>query len=290
MVFGTRISLHTHTRRCKHATGMPLDYCAEAVHQGLSSVGFSDHAPFPDGRYDETRMDFSELDAYCGDVEAARSAYAPALEVWKGFEVDYFPAVGKAFYEEVFLGRCGCDYLIAGTHFLEPFKPDLDQWDDSNVFGAEAVRRHVESHVHAMESGLFAYLAHPDTFARCCPGWTPEIRAVCAELVDASISLGVPLELNAYGLRKPAMQMPGGLRAQYPWRPFWELVAEKGAPVVVGADAHRPEDVWGNSDAILILADELGLTPVNDLLVESLRARHARQDPYTDRTAIPTEP
>lgn len=275
MTFGSRISLHTHTRRCKHAAGQPLEYCAEAVRQGLSILGFSDHAPFPDERYNGSRMDFSELDDYCADVETARAAH-PGLVVLKGFEVDYFSSVGKAFYEDTFLSHCGADFLIAGTHFLEPFDPSLNQWNDANQFDAKAVRYHVESHIQAMETGLFDYLAHPDTFARCCPQWTPDIRAVCGELIDASIALDVPLELNAYGLRKPPMRMPEGRRAQYPWRPFWELAAEKNAPVVVGADAHRPEDVWGNTDDVLTLASELGLTVANDRVAAAIRGRCTR--------------
>jgi histidinol-phosphatase (PHP family) len=275
MRFGSRISLHTHTRRCKHASGLPVDYCAEAVRQGMSVLGFSDHAPFPDGRYGGSRMDFSELDAYCADIEAARAAY-PGLVVLKGFEVDYFPSEGIAFYEDTFLARCGADFLIAGTHFLEPFDPAFNQWHDANRFDASAVRRHVESHIRALETGLFDYLAHPDTFARCCPYWTPELRAVCGELVDAAIAMNVPLELNAYGLRKPPMQMPEGPRAQYPWRPFWELAAEKGAQVVVGADAHRPEDVWGNSDDLLAFAADLGLTVENDRVAAAIRRRCGR--------------
>lgn len=270
MVFGSRISLHTHTVRCKHASGRPVDYCAEAVRQGISVLGFSDHSPFPDGRYNGSRMDFDELDAYCAEVDEARAAF-PALTVLKGFEVDYFASLGKAFYEDVFLDRCGSDYLIAGTHFLEPYDAASNQWDDANVFGPEQVRRHIESHLDAMRTGLFAYLVHPDTFARCCPAWTPDIRAVCADLVDAMLDLGLPLELNAYGLRKPRVPMPDGPRPQYPWRPFWELVAEKGASVVVGADAHRPGDVWGNTDDLLALAAELGLTVVNERVAGLLR-------------------
>lgn len=269
MEFGTRVNLHTHTRRCKHAAGLPSDYCAEAERQGIAVLGFSDHSPFPDGRYDGSRMGFDELADYCAEVEEARTAF-PGLRVLLGFEVDYFDSVGKGFYDDVFLGRCGCDYLIAGTHFLEPYDPAFDQWDERNVFGLREVRRHVESHVTAMETGLFACLAHPDTFARCCPRWTEDIRAASADLIDAAIGLGVALELNAYGLRKPPVRQAGELRPQYPWRPFWELVAERSAPVVVGADAHRPTDVWGNTDDLLALARKLGLSVVNRRLADTI--------------------
>ncbi|HOV64555.1 MAG TPA: PHP domain-containing protein, partial [Spirochaetia bacterium] len=58
------INLHTHTYRCKHAVGDVPDYltCAEAA--GITTLGFSDHTPYPDGRWKDLRMDYSELDDY----------------------------------------------------------------------------------------------------------------------------------------------------------------------------------------------------------------------------------
>ncbi len=272
MKFGNRINLHTHTLRCKHATGQPEDYCREALEQGISILGFSDHAPFLDGRLGGSRMFFHELPDYAADVDAARQ-FDPALTVLKGLEVDYYESVGRAFYEDAYLGVCGCDYMVAGTHSLEPYSEKLDLWRDDNAFGADEVLVYLKAHLVAMETGLFDFFAHPDAFARCTPYWTDEIKAVCADFVDASIALDIPLEINAYGIRKPALDMPEGKRAQYPWRPFWELVAEKGGKVVVSSDAHRPEDVWGNTDDTLELARELGLQVVNRELADKIIAR-----------------
>ena len=53
-------NLHTHTYRCKHAEGDVNDYCREAAKAGLSIVGISDHVPFPDNRWLDVRMHYSE--------------------------------------------------------------------------------------------------------------------------------------------------------------------------------------------------------------------------------------
>ena len=111
-----RVNLHTHTRRCKHARGEISDYCAEAVQQELSVLGFSDHSPFPGGEYASSRMDFSELSAYCEDIRRAREEY-PKLKILAGLEADYLPSLGPSFYREVFLGEYGLDYLIGAVHF-----------------------------------------------------------------------------------------------------------------------------------------------------------------------------
>jgi len=274
MKFGNRINLHTHTMRCKHASGQPEDYCREALKQGISVLGFSDHAPFPDGRLGGSRMFFHELTDYAADVDAVRD-FDPGLTVLKGLEVDYYDSVGRAFYEDAYLGVCGCDYMVAGTHLLEPYRQELDLWHDENVFGDAEVRIYIEAHLMAIRTGMFDFFAHPDAFARCTPYWTDEIRAVCADFVDAAIAYDMPLEINAYGMRKPPMNMPEGKRAQYPWRPFWELVAEKGGKVVVSSDAHRPVDVWNNTDDTLKLAQELGLQVVNQELAASIIARRS---------------
>ena len=101
MNFAERVNLHTHTARCGHASGAVEEYCREAVNQGVAVLGFSDHAPFPDGRYPESRMDYSELPAYLDDIERMRSRF-PELVLLAGAEVDYLQSVGRAFYEETY--------------------------------------------------------------------------------------------------------------------------------------------------------------------------------------------
>ena len=40
---------HTHTARCRHASGEDREYVLAAVQSGVKILGFSDHAPFPTG-------------------------------------------------------------------------------------------------------------------------------------------------------------------------------------------------------------------------------------------------
>ena len=55
---------HSHTFRCKHATGDAVDYVSVAMNGGAKVYGISDHAPIPDGRFPEVRMSLDELDSY----------------------------------------------------------------------------------------------------------------------------------------------------------------------------------------------------------------------------------
>lgn len=107
MNFAERVNLHTHTARCGHATGARGGVsAARPVNQGVAVLGFSDHAPFPDGRYPESRMDYSELPAYLDDIERMRSRF-PELVLLAGAEVDYLQSVGRAFYEETYSAAKG---------------------------------------------------------------------------------------------------------------------------------------------------------------------------------------
>ena len=55
---------HTHTYRCKHATGDVIDYAKAAIEADLTTLGMSDHAALPDNRWNNVRMSMLELDDY----------------------------------------------------------------------------------------------------------------------------------------------------------------------------------------------------------------------------------
>ncbi len=277
MSFGNRANFHTHTFRCKHASGTVDDMCEAALAAGLDTLGFSDHGPFPDDRHTGSRMNFSDIGDYIRDVNEAKQKYAGRLHVFLGLEIDYFPSLGKAFYEDLYFGKLHCDYLISGTHFIEHGGPDVNLWNGGQDFGPAQVQRYIDVEREALETGLFTYIAHPDMFSIRCASMTPGIAAVCNELLDAAAALKVPLEVNAYGLRKdPITLADGSRRPQYPWRPFWDLVREHGGVrAVVGADAHQPIDIWSNADAAIDWAAQSGIEVENAILAVELAAKCA---------------
>ena len=258
-----RVNLHTHTFRCKHASGTVADYCREAEKAGISILGFSDHSPFPDGEYAASRMDFSELPDYKSEIEEARRIF-PNLTILAGLEIDYRPVLGPSFYREEFLEKLGLDYLIAGAHFL-PAENGIPARDlkCERPFTVATIRKFVNETLRVMETGLISYIAHPDITAIGCERWTPDLKAAYKEIFEASLELDIPLEINAYGLRKKPVETPEGTRPPYPWLPFWELASEYGVKTVAGSDAHRPVDVWGNIEDTFAIAARFHLTNCN---------------------------
>ncbi|GBC64132.1 PHP domain-containing protein [Desulfonema ishimotonii] len=246
---------HTHTWRCKHAEGDVTDYCRAATAAGITVLGITDHTPLPDNRWPSVRMDMAGLPAYCRAIDAARDRF-PGLTVLKGLECEY-DAAYENFYRDEILGRHGFGYLIGAVHYF----PWDGQWMRIHCLRREEkmMAAYAEYFIRSMASGLFAFMAHPDAFGIFCPDWDAEAVACSREMLRAAESLGVPLEINAYGLRKRPIETPSGPRAPYPLMPFWELAAEYDIRVIVNSDAHRPADITGQTDRALEIADRFDL-------------------------------
>lgn len=233
------VNLHTHTYRCRHATGEVEDYASAAIRAGLMTLGMSDHVALPDGRWGDIRMALSEMDGYIAAVEAAR-LQNPSLRILLGAECEHSHDY-QAWYQDELLGRRGFNYLVSGCHFV----PERGAWVSvfSDLDNPGMLARYASYNIHAMRSGLYAFVAHPDIIGLAVRDWSESVAACARDICQASVALGVPLEMNSYGLRKEPVLVPDGVRPGYPWIPFWELAAEEGVSVVLNSDAHRPEDV-----------------------------------------------
>ena len=248
-------NFHTHTYRCKHAVGDVDDYCRQALADELTVLGFSDHAPLPDGRWDSVRMRMDQLDDYCRAIDVARDRF-PGLRILKGLECEYVAEFAET-YRDLFLGEHEMDYLIGGAHWY----PYEGSW--VGLYGPEMdaamLRAYADYVIESMESGLFTFIAHPDLFGNAYHIWDAEAEACSRAMLSAAADLDVPLEINGYGFRKPLIDTPEGPRYKYPWLPFWELVAEYDISVVVSSDAHEDYNVAADLEQAECIARDLGL-------------------------------
>lgn len=268
------INLHTHCCRCRHAVGTVAEYVRSASEAGLKVLGMTDHMPFEDFEHHPDRMFFSELPDYIREIEESRESY-PSMLIFKGLELDYRPILGKAYYEDVYFGRYGLDYMIGGAHYTPAREGRTSRWCSYiKPMPLELLREFVELSVEMMGTGLITCLAHPDLTAMSCDRWTADHKALYREIIDASLALDIPLELNGYGFRKPYINTSEGARPQYPWRPFWEMAAEAGVKTVIGMDSHRPEDVFSNYGEVRAFADELGLCLCEEEVVRRIMKKN----------------
>lgn len=229
-------SLHTHTARCHHAGGTEREYIEKAIAEGLSVIGFADHAPyeFPDGYVSNFRMRASEMEDYFTTLLELRDEYRGKIDVKIGFEAEYYPALFEDFMKS--LEPYPIDYLILGQHYLD--NETSRRYSGKTTDDASYLADYVDQVSEGIRTGVYSYVAHPDLVNFI--GDSEVYDREYARLIECACEVGVPLEINLLGLRAGR---------HYPNERFISLCGKMGAPMCIGADAHRPEDAADTASA-----------------------------------------
>lgn len=250
-------NFHTHTVRCGHAEGSDESYIREALKAGITTLGFSDHAPWVkiEGEYHGIRMAMEQMDDYVASINRLKRQYAARIDIKLGLEAEYYPE--RLAQLKALCARHDLDYLVLGNHFhiLEAY---------GRYYGGYADKEHLFEHyvadmVGALSSGLYSLVAHPDLFVRSLRSWSDDAEACSIAVLEAAKHYQIPIEYNLGGLRF------GGGGMTYPYEPFWKLAARIGNDVVIGIDAHSPLDL--SDERTKLLAEthlkSLGITPLS---------------------------
>jgi len=263
----TEVNLHTHTPLCHHAVSTIPEFCRAAAEGGFKVLGFSDHAPHPDDRVFGYHMLKTELPAYGRMLDEASEIF-PGLVILRGLELDFRPDMIRylEFKEELHL-----DYLLGSAHRV--FCGDREVFFiEKSIFDEKVMLAFFEADLAMLRSGVVDMIAHPDAAASRYPGkFTDAMVRLTREMAREAKALDIPLEINVNGTGGICAD-PG--RWRYPWEPFWEIVAEEDAPVVIGIDAHaaahlvssRLQPVWN-------FAERLGIRVQNAAVAEKLISR-----------------
>ncbi len=217
---------HTHTPRCNHAKGSEREFIEKAIKEGFKVLGFSDHSPqpFEEEFYSWIRMRMSELPDYTETLVKLREEYKKDIQILIGYEVEYSRKYFPALMEE--LKKFPLDYLIQGQHFAPNEVEGIYVGEKTDK--EENLICYVDTTVEGMETGLFTYLAHPDLV-----NYTGPDEIFCKHMkriVEKSIELDIPLEVNMYGFSDGR---------NYPCDRFFRMAKDMGAKFVLGCDAHQ---------------------------------------------------
>jgi histidinol-phosphatase (PHP family) len=244
---------HMHTPLCRHASGQPRDYAAQALAIGLSEIGFSDHSPMARDDFDDWRMRLDQLDGYVESVRIAQREF-PQLKIRLGLEVDYLP--GQENWIRDLATRHPWDYFIGSVHYVSggwdidnPAK--LSEWRGREAYTVWA--EYFERLTQAARSGLFEIIGHADLPKKF--GFIPDRD--CTSLFDVFLATaretGCAIELNTAGLRKDCREI-------YPSRPLLDRARRHAVPITFGSDAHAPGEVGVDFAKALELARAVGYT------------------------------
>jgi histidinol-phosphatase (PHP family) len=256
---------HIHTGFCPHATGEPRACVERALALGMDELGFAEHLPFPPGwspRHDVTddwAMSWDQVDEYCATVQDLAREYAADVRVVLGIEVDYLDdAVEQT---AAAIRAYPFDYVVGSVHIVG----DRFAFDHPDLRGELAAygldRIQLESLAlaeRAAASGLFDVIGHLDHAGKFGPpADAAAVSAAASRALQAVAAAGMTLELNTAGWRKAGRPFPAP-----------ELLAEAcglGVPLVIGSDAHRPEDVGADFSRAVDAARAAGYTGLRRL-------------------------
>jgi len=201
-------------------------------------LGFSDHVPWPyktGFSSPRVRMHVDRLAEYVRSVRALGEKYADKIRVLAGFECEYFPEyLGwlKDMKEEKQL-----DYLILGSHY-RPTDESGGMYYGQCKTPADLLS-YVENTVKGAETGMFAYLAHPDLFMRSYGRFDDDCRAAARELAQVCKAMNLPMEYNVHDRYISYITH----RISYPHPEFFEIAASEGVRIIIGIDAHEPQEL-----------------------------------------------
>lgn len=253
-----KTNYHTHTERCRHAVGSDEQFVLAAIENGFQVLGMSDHAPYPyhNGYIAGYRMQPADREEYIASFRALGKQYQEQIHLHVGFECeplpDYFGYLGEL--------KAQCDYLIMGNHG--------DESNPGYIFAGqytekEQVRNYARTAIRGMETGLFAYIAHPDLALGWYPIFDDTAKDMSLQIARAAKALNMPLEYNLTGCEKQRND-PRGLG--YPCRRFWEMAAEEGCTAIVGVDAHvLPAFAWKDYEEGKAWLKSLGMQVIDTL-------------------------
>lgn len=246
---------HTHTYRCRHASGTEREYIEKAIERGLKTLGFADHAPqfFPGDYYSTYRMYPDQIDDYVSTLLDLRNEYKGDIEILIGFETEYFPEIFNDLLDH--LKPYPIDYMILGQHYIDN-EYDTRHYSGFQYEDEEYLKRYVDNVTEGIATDKFSYIAHPDLFRFV--GDDEIYRKHYRRLCECAKALDIPLEINLLGLSEDR---------HYPSDRFYRIAAEVGNSFIFGCDAHAVDAVKNPRDLAIAedFAKKFGITPLTRL-------------------------
>lgn len=244
------VDYHMHSYLCRHGEGEIYQYVEAAIEKGLSEIGFSEHIPIPELDDPTGRMRIEDWDVYVADVMAAQKKY-PDIKIRFGIEADYLPQHMP--FIEKFLDDYPFDFVIGSVHFV-------GDWDFSNPALAHRLDEIGVNSLHTMyyklieeaaQTGLYDIIGHLDLPKRIA-GPTIDISENINDALKSIQKSGVALDVNTSGIRK--------VGELYPKKEILQQAFMLHIPVVLGSDAHKPEEVAADFPSTIEMLKKIGYT------------------------------
>lgn len=247
----TGINYHMHTLY-SDGKNKPLDYVEEALRQGMTAIGFSDHSPLPfDNPFSLKR---EQLQNYVSEIRGLQEEFKDRIDIFLSIEMDYVPGMSEDFGQLKELTKL--DYVIGSVHLVGKDAeenlwftdgPDSKIYDNGlrDFYGnniRKAVGAFYDQTNEMIQSQQFDVIGHFDKikmhnqnrFFRENETW---YRNHIFETLNLIVEKGLIVEINTRGIYKKRCD------SLYPSGWILKEMKQMGVPVIISSDAHQPEEI-----------------------------------------------
>jgi histidinol-phosphatase (PHP family) len=248
-------NLHTHTR-FSDGSDSPEEYVKEAVRQGFSTLGFTDHSPVP---FPNTfALHLEKLGNYCQEISDLKKKYTSqsesGIDILLGLEIDYIPGITTPIAD--YRRDYPFDYVIGSVHlirnpgveglwFIDGPERSLYQAGLTDVFGGDA-RAAVTAYFRQLQEMIAHHtpdiVGHIDKVKMYNRGdyFSEEdswYRSLVNETLDLVKENGCVVEINTRGLYKKRSE------SLFPGIEILKKIVRMDIPVTLCSDAHKPHEL-----------------------------------------------
>lgn len=241
---------HTHSR-FSDGSAEPVEYVKEALLQGFTSLGFSEHSVLPFENTFALKPEDESL--YCNTILKLREQYSDQLQLLLSLEADFIPGVSEPFRSSK--ARLSLDYLIGSVHLVQ--NPEGELWfidgprretydEGLNQFFDGDIRKGVTAYWHQinqmLEEEAFDIIGHLDKIKMHNQNrWFREDEPWYIDLVNETLNLirekQVIVEVNTRGIYK------GRSPHLFPGEYILRRLSKLNIPVMLSSDAHHPSEL-----------------------------------------------
>jgi histidinol-phosphatase (PHP family) len=260
---------HTHSVYCD-GSDTPEAIIKEAIHQNMSAIGFSGHAPLPIDNNYCIRED--KLDEYKTEIRSHQKKYADRINIFLGLEVDYVPGIMSNFSN--LQNRLALDYIIGSVHLVKETKSG-DLWfidgpetnytkGLTNIFHDNielAVQKYYEQVSEMIHLEKPTIIGHIDKVKMNNKGrffsedekWYKDLLNQTLKIASKENSI---IEVNTRGIykkRSPSL---------YPGIQALEEIYRLEIPVTISSDAHKPHELTLYFPETIMILKDIGFKKI----------------------------
>jgi len=248
---------HTHSRRCGHGLGEIEDYIKVAIAKDLKEIGISDHFPIgavnKDPKLRETlkiaSMEVEEFPSYIKEIKELKEKYRNKIDIRISTEITFYtPGKALSMQKEVLKPFMDdMDYIIGAIHDVKWHEspeilldPDLATEIFRKYGEDKIILEYLNKLIKLVDTTFFDVIAHFDYYRVMYrpnnPFYSQNTWQQLLNLLDKIKDKGMAIEINTSATRK-------SLGNQFPDDEIIKEIIQRKIPLLLGSDAHKPEEV-----------------------------------------------